>query len=347
MSNNNEKPNEKKEDVDQFFESLQDLKGNVMTMSKVLFNMTSDSLNEVNVRAKEFGDQWKSEVEKFKEENRHHREKCWRRRRENKDGDSPLVYETRDAFGAWSKDPVAVGEPLETLFPKSVPWEFDDTFFRGPFRNQRSPFGYYSLRNPSIRQYNDCLTKEGESLWDSHGHWRCLFPNREVPAEYLSYKDKVLPNKILTKEDFNDAVGERGIDTSGPIDLGDRGVFFKQYEGFLAWKNSMYENVKRQRQQKLESVTLYQHNNGAVVPLADQQEEEPQVVSSSVQSNYSSNAETKQVQLNEVKTDYYSNGTSVTTTVTKSKPLDAADWVTVEENTERGEPSQGGWFWRK
>ncbi|ODV66327.1 hypothetical protein HYPBUDRAFT_153230 [Hyphopichia burtonii NRRL Y-1933] len=207
-------------------------------------------------------------------------------------------------------------------------------FHRG-FRSGETPYGYYSYGAPSARYYNECLNKEGESVWDSKGYWRCLFPNREVPNELLNYKKQYKPDEILTKEDFEQAVTEKGASNEDVIELGNRGTFFKKFDAYLSWKNVMYENVKREREMKRQAFKERQITNI----------EDKQVVSSSIQS--SMNTTDDEIVLNEIKTEIFNDGSSITKNITKSKPVGSKEWVNVNESVDHGNANSKGWFWSK
>lgn len=206
----------------------------------------------------------------------------------------------------------------------------------------RTPFGIYSYKGPSTREYNDCLRKDGTSVWDSEGYWRCLFPNSEVPSRLLDYKKHQLAGQILTKEDFEEALQEYKPKDDGTIDLGPKGVFFKQFNDFLNWKNTMYENVRKQRED------TRKHIRESIISQKDgDQHSTPEsrgVISSSVQSSMNSDCDTKEVVLRETRTEVYSDGTAVTKHITKTKPFGARDWATVNESVQQDD-NKNGWFW--
>lgn len=225
-------------------------------------------------------------------------------------------------------------------------------FFGGSRKCGKTPFGFYSYKTPSIRHYHECIDKKGESVWDSHGYWRCLFPNSEVPNELLKLKNEKLDSEILTKEDFNNALNsEQSSQKDGVIDLGEKGIHFKQFTDFLNWKSIMYENVKREKEKKRQELIerrkqQAQEWKGYNAPGGEMTKDKS-VISSSVQSNLSSNMDSNECVLNETRTEYYNDGTSCTKTITKSRPIDAKDWVNVTENVEHNNTSNGknGWFW--
>lgn len=241
-----------------------------------------------------------------------------------------------------------VSRPYQTRDRNLVESPFGS--FRSPFdmlnvfgsSGGRTPFGIYSYKGPSTREYNDCLRKDGVSVWDSEGYWRCLFPNSEVPARLLDYKKNHLAGQILTKEDFLDAVREFKPSGEEVIDLGPKGLFFKQFNGFLNWKNAMYENARKQREatrRKIRESFLNPPAEGSTDTSTSDR-----VVSSSVVSSMNSDHDAKEVVLRETKTEVFSDGTAVTKNIIKKKPFGASEWITVNEEVQT-EDNKNGWFW--
>lgn len=198
----------------------------------------------------------------------------------------------------------------------------------------RSPFGISSYGVPSVRQYNDCLRKDGRALWDSKGYWRCLFPNSEVPVHLLDYKKAHLSDQILTKDDFDAAPKTQEGST---FDLGPKGLFFAQYNDYLNWKNSAYEEARVRRELAREKARA---ERAAWRSHRAAESDAKTVVSSSVQSSMTTDS--NETVLKEVRNEVFADGTSVTRNITKTKPLGAADWASVTEDTQEG---KGGWFW--
>lgn len=202
-----------------------------------------------------------------------------------------------------------------------------------------TPFGIYSYRSPSTREYNDCLKKDGESVWDSEGYWRCLFPNREVPNRILDYKKSQLAGHILTKEDFHEALEEnQNTVKDGVIDLGAQGTYFTQFNDFLNWKNTMYENVRKQR-----AATRKRIRDSLEAPEAPK--EDKSVISTSVQTTM--NSDDKEVVMKERRTEVFNDGTSITKHIVRTKPFGASDWATVSEELNDDKDGKSGWFWNK
>ncbi|ODV79427.1 uncharacterized protein CANTADRAFT_30118, partial [Suhomyces tanzawaensis NRRL Y-17324] len=348
-----------KQHYDEILNDVDDLKKNLTSIAKSVYNLTLHSVNEINEKTKGswkfFDDLDKKTHERANEladeylssgavvhgsevaSNYNTGERAY-----------PSFYEIRDhfhkqfsPFGEKDTFEGFVGGPFGN-------WSGFHDNFHGSFRNGKTPFGYYSHKSPSIRSYNDCMTKNGESIWDSKGYWRCLFPNSEVPVEYLRYKNENFPERILTKEDFNSAIKTASAqEKDGVIDLGEKGTYFRRLEDLMNWKSIMYQNAREERANRRRR---FHKQNQKLDEVATSQpatlDTPKQVVSSSLQSTYNMNSESKEVELNEIRTEYFSDGTLVTKTITKSKPLDAKDWVNVVENVEHGaNKSNGGWFW--
>lgn len=237
------------------------------------------------------------------------------------------------------------GPALEDSAESSVfrPFSFFDVFGDG---GAETPFGLYSYSSPTTREYNKCVNKDGLSLWDSKGTWRCLFPNSAVPPRFLEYKNSTLANKILTREDFESASYGINTNVNGAIDLGDKGIFFKQFEDMMKWKNAAFESDKRRREERrrkhaesLNNSKAYDYSN-----FSNDQQEYRKPVSWSSENTSTTDPETNQVVMTETKTEYFPDGSSITNTVTKKKAIGSDKWETVEENSHRGDDKKG-WFW--
>lgn len=322
------------------------------TLAKSMFDYSANSMRSWHDMADEWHeknwDKLESEISRAQDEGRRKLDEFF-----------PPPYELRDEnnrFNSKSTTDIAKDTgfvPFRGFFQSAFGKEGEE--FMGGFSRGKTPFGYFSFGNPSTRAYNDCLDKQGQSVWDSNGYWRCLFPQREVEVKYLNYKDRYLPGQILTKEDLEKAAADEGISLkdSSPIDLGDKGKFFTKFDDFLNWKNIMYENVKRDKQQRrnqwIAQREKYLNENKQQQQTVEKSNEPPVIVSSSTQSTYNSNSETNQVELNEVKTEYFSDGSTVTKNITKTKPFGAVSWDTVKEDIVKGDSKEersSGWFWR-
>ncbi|KAK6199190.1 uncharacterized protein RJT21DRAFT_44743 [Scheffersomyces amazonensis] len=375
-------------DMDKLVANIEDFKRNFSSVTKSIFNITNESLSQFNDIAKDYSFNWLFDLDRDTDTTTEDFRKSFKDFLA-KDGDSPFEesqdkefeypsqYEVRNSYSK------AVGAGDNVSVNPFIGGGFRD-FFHGNFRSGKSPFGYYSYKAPSIRYYNQCVNKGGESVWDAKGYWRCLFPNSEIPVELLNYKQEKLSDRILTKEDLNNAIQEKGVNSKdGVIDLGEKGVFFHKFEDYLNWKSIMYDNVKKDRirrrghwKKKLEDAKdklLVQDNNNAKEPVKQPVKEfvnepstEKKVTSTVVSSHFHTNPNTNEVEFNEIRKEYFTDGTSLTRRIKKSKPVEADDWVNINETIESGgvkkalssaapapaptttpatNESSGGWFW--
>lgn len=191
----------------------------------------------------------------------------------------------------------------------------------------RTPFGHFAMNTPLPYQYKDCVDKNGLAVWESSGYWRCLFPNSQVPADLMEYKNAHLHGKIMTREDFEEAA-HTGSEKLGAIDLGPKGLFFRHFEDLLAHRNRQY------MQSQVQPEAIY-----------DPKDPAKQVVGTSIESRYVSNPETHRNEMEETKTQRFSDGTSVTETIRKYKPYGSSDWVEISDMSGEGDKSSG-WFWK-
>ncbi|GBL49749.1 hypothetical_protein [Candidozyma auris] len=208
-----------------------------------------------------------------------------------------------------------------------------------------SPFGLYSYKSPSIRKYNECMRKDGESVWDQEGYWRCLFPNSQIPNKILNYKKNHLAGHILTKEDFSEALQENpSADQNGVIDLGPKGIFFREFNRYLKWKNDMYEDVRRQREESRrnlrESLKAQHQAESFSSPTTDGDGDN--VVSWSMKTVTETDPDTNKEIMHETRTEVFEDGRSVTKKSTRSRPIGSSEWSAPEQTTE---DNKSGWFW--
>lgn len=208
-------------------------------------------------------------------------------------------------------------------------WSWGPFEHRTPFTKPRSsPFGLSSYTTPSAAQYHECSKKEGLSLWDLNGLWRCLFPAKNVPADILASKPS---DVIATKEDFE---SRSSGSVSGPIDLGPLGTFFRHYEDLLQWRGEQYGKRVSRAKQRIAAPT-----ESSVTKASDSGK---LAVGSLVSS--STSTENDEVVRRESRTEYYDDNTLKTTTVVKRRPSNAQEWNIVEESSEEGQ-NKLGWFW--
>lgn len=296
-------------------------------------NLASDSLAEVT----------KKVVAQTKDFDIHDREK-WRDlvHTLNSEMDTYLnrPYQTRTEFNPTELNEKELKEPRFWR-----PASFFDVFSEG---GTETPYGLYSHSSPTPHEYNTCVKKNGVSLWDSKGTWRCLFPNSAVPPKFLDYKRQSLSNQILTKEDFEAASRHANYGVDGGIDLGEKGLFFKHFEDLLKWKDAAYEGNRRRREERrnkfFKSFQKPSADYSQAAAAPPEYKEKDLAVSWSSGSTTTTDPDSNQVVMVETKTEYFGDGTSVTNTVTKRKSIGADKWESVEEKSHRGEDKKG-WFW--
>lgn len=210
-----------------------------------------------------------------------------------------------------------------------------------------TPFGLYSYRSPSPRKYNECMRKDGESVWDSEGYWRCLFPNSQIPNKFLNYKKNQLAGHILTKEDFHEAIQENpGADKDGVIDLGPKGMFFREFSRYLDWKNHMYEDVRRQREETRKNLRelLRTASLNEAFPTSNPGSSNggDEIVSYSLNTYTQFDRENNKEVMHETRTEVHGDGRYVTKKQTRTRPIGSSEWLAPEQHTEEGKL---GWFW--
>lgn len=342
------------EDIEKFINNVGELSSNVSLIARKLVNNANFSVQDLNERAKEYSRTWLLDTDNGGSLSQQ------TEKNENVEDFFSKPYQTRTGCGP--KSLWGDKESNTRVWGDWKPWS--DVWPRwnhgrlDPYASEWTPFGYYAFSLPSIRAYNDCRDKKGESVWDAKGYWHCLFPNSQVPAEYLEYKREHLGGKILTKEDFQDEILRKNADPNAEvIDLGDKGKYFRRFDDFLNWKSIMFENVRRENKTRREEAkkaveSRVSKRESLEKPLLAAQHDNSgkNVISTSVESSYRTDSETKEIVFNETRTEYYSDGTSSTMNVTKSKPFNSASWEKEESSDgvlssdTSGKP---GWFWNR
>jgi hypothetical protein len=278
-----------------------------------------------------------------------------------------LVNDVRGEVQSLLEDDAFFPKPYQTRLGKEEAIERNDRWGWGGWHSRwrgQTPFGFYSYQAPTSRYYHDCLQKNGESVWDSEGYWRCLFPNAEVPNLILAKKNS---NQILTKEDFNNAAAHANVQ-DGVYDLGAKGTYFKQFTDYLNWKEAMYENVRREKENRRNQLAdqladqpadqqwheqwhekhthcsphkrwhqrWHEKHQPQAVETQEKQVQKPEqdtgIVAYSVLNVFNSSNEGNY--LSETRTERFKDGSTRTTTTTKRKPVDSLDWITVEDKTD-------------
>lgn len=368
------------EDLDKFFENMNQLGGNMFSITKKLLAITSDSLSEFNDKAKTKSFNWLFDVNDDVAAAAKSDDAYADDYKEFKSNIKTMLKDFHPRIEEFVNKPYEDRTTAEGCDKKRWDWHSHPLkeYWKHSFRNGQTPFGYYTYGTPSIRAYNDCVNKNGEMLYDSKGYWRCLFPNSEVPSEMLAYKKQNTPDQILTKEDFTSAKSENRSTEEGVYDLGEKGTYFKNFDLYMNWKNIMYENVRRDRQERREKIIARRKQRLEDMqakfkpeekvaelepkPVAAPVKSDKPIVSMSIQSTYSSDSDKNEIVLKEKKIEYFSDGTSTTKNITKTKPYDAKDWTSVIENVDTSkvqdenlltselfdqESYKNGWFWNK
>lgn len=310
---------------DKVTQSLDKIVSGVGTLANTVFDVSLDAGKEFNERARDWSNRIFHDVDNTIEDTR----RIDPFEKSSNEFKFPSFYETRDAI----QNTVASHPFLNDLWSQ----------FPGMsgFSKGKTPFGYYAYKGPGIRTYNDCLEKNGKSIWDDKGYWRCLFPNSEVPVEMLNYKKEHLSNDILTKEDFMNAMKDASVQQGQPIDLKEKGTFFNTFEDFLNWKNNKYKEAQAK---KLEQQKKWQEERKQQLISQNIDPATRFVVSSSVKSNMYTDSETNETRLVEVREECFDDGTCTTTKITKLKPFGSSEWAKVEE--ESSNDKSKGWFWK-
>lgn len=342
--------------LDRLFRGIDSVRNGLSTVAKSFIDFTGDSINDINSKAKDYSLNWVLDLDEDSESK---------------------VDDIRSSFRSFFNE---LEPRIDTFFPplyqKHLEHDYDSRevlpFFWGPFlggasglsdwltgsfKTGKTPFGFFAYKTPPLRYYEECRNRNGESVWDAYGYWRCLFPNAEVPNEFLRKKKELYGDAVLTKEDFHEAT--RSISKSGDdtvIDLGARGKFFRQFTDYLNWKSIMRENARNERlaRQKKDMELLSNSTTESGDVIANNSRER-RLVSSSVKSSYDSDSERNEIIYKEFRTEKYSDGTVSTKTITKTKPFGAKDWVNTFEDSSNGEGraisapnddnDKAGWFW--
>ncbi|RCK59005.1 Mitochondrial peculiar membrane protein 1 [Candida viswanathii] len=321
MSNNKKdqeivKPetNDSNNDLDKYTESFDKVLSNLGTLTTSIYDITKHVGDDLNSKAKDLTRSWLLKNRGYDDVDEE----------EVTFFDYPSFYQTRSkGVDDGVRSHPIFGE-LWNVFPLQ---QFGN--LTGSFKSGSTPFGYYVYKGPSIRYYNECLDKNGKSVWDDQGYWRCLFPNSEVPVELLNFKNKYLKGDILTKEDFYDAMKENAkSETPGTVELKGHGTFFDSYDAFLKWKSQQYQAQLEQRKKSAEQ------RKQQLQKLSDTKGEDfsKSIVSSSIKSNTYTDLDTNEVKYTQVKTECDGEGNCIVTKITKLRPVDSSKWTKEEED---------------
>lgn len=317
------------DDLTTILRSVDDVGKNVLLIARSLLNVTTNSIGTVQERLHDLIDQL--ELDKVLEDKYEGVELAVRGAfdellRGSVDEYFPRPYQSRD--------PRTV-EDERRAWPAA--WPAPGFGF---FGGARTPFGYRA-RAPTEATYGDCMAKQGESVWDQDGWWRCLFPDAAVAPEFLKLKQTRFGDKVLTKDDFDAARLQRQVEPTALVfDLGSKGVFFRHLTDYLDWKRHKRAGWPREAAAP-----------DAVGATADATAEPaakpptPTMVSVSVSLSY--NLDDQNEVLNEVRRELLSDGTANTTRTTKKRAPDSTEWVTVDEASELTPGKGKGWFWNQ
>ncbi|KAI3404860.2 hypothetical protein KGF56_002377 [Candida oxycetoniae] len=328
------------EDLEKYVESFDKIISNIGSLTNAIVGVSLDASREINDKAKRWSETWFSKSRNDRDYGYDYDELA----EGSKDSVAfPPFYETRDAGNnnCFPKD--IVPPILQDFWKNNLFWQGE------PLKLSSFPFGYRAYKGPSIRQYHDCLDKQGKSIWDEKGYWRCLFPASEFSTRLLDFKKNYLQDSIITKEDFFEKMKQVGETEDKPIiDLQDQGKFFNKYEDYLGWKRNQYvekEKKEKEKEKEQEKKALLQLKNAGL----DTQDR--YLTSNSVSSKLFTDEDTNEVKLLETRKQCFSDGNCTLTKITKSKPIGSAQWVSEEEHTEdiRGEndgKGNKGWFWK-
>lgn len=387
MSKDQDKSNNKDEDYENLLNNIDGIGKNVTSIAKSLFNITSSKLDDIHVKSKEFID----ELHPLDFEEVQRRTEYLRKTIDEKKAEVeqyfPRPYQSRDPVTLVNEQQQQQVQQQTETFPifDEFDWEHRivHPFFSGRTRKSgKTPFGYYS-KSPNSTIYKDCLERNGESVWDSDGYWRCLFPNAQVPPSFLKIKENRFPDKILTKEDFFEAVkvaksvpedvgASVQVQSSGVFNFGSKGIFFKELSDYLNWKSTVvptesrrirnnrwchnhgWGNVDTHSVSKSVPVSVAATPDSPVVEAIGELENKApdnKMISYSVLSYYSSDDDTNKVTLNETRHEYFSDGSVKKKTITKSRPSNDTVWRDVSETNEtlpkinEEQSTRSGWFW--
>ncbi|KAH3900558.1 Mpm1p SCDLUD_003549 [Saccharomycodes ludwigii] len=164
----------------------------------------------------------------------------------------------------------------------------------------------YAYKTPSDRQYSQCVTNAGLGVWDVNGFWRCLFPQTFL-------NDKKVNE--LSKDDV-----EKDIDHK-------MGLFFKDYTGFLSWRNHMLK-LANEKKKQIQQKSLFFTDNYDGGQNDDIAGNGGNVIGTSKMLNYNYTDEGKE-QVKETKT-YYNDGKVKVVRERKLYPKDGSGDVKVE-----------------
>lgn len=308
----NDKINDKLRNSNEFEKltnELDDFKKITHSLGRTILNLTNSSMNIINQKARDLSHMFLTGQERKQKKFENNLGIMFPLFTENLYND--FFYETD--YEQNLLDPKSF---FSNFFGTSVP------FVNEKFENLKNMLPLVDNHWPTVSAYNRCVKKGGESVWDSNGFWRCLFPNSEFPESFLDYKKQHLLKEIITKDDFENALVENGIkdsvELSNKIDFGKKGIFFREFSHYLNWKNAIHENEKKNCESNLIERKIDVMDEG--------------VVSKTTTMSYSLDSNTNQENVTETSEVHYENGSVKKNHTKKTKPLDSDHWEILSDH---------------
>lgn len=194
------------------------------------------------------------------------------------------------------------------------------------FGSERLATGLKAYPTPSTQLYQKCVDKDGLSVWDDQGWWRCLFPKATLDGD-----------NVLSKEDV------LGDDTNK------FGLFFKDYTGYLDWKSQMKQLVK----QKDEEQQLARHRDSIESIYNDYANDtnfgpnsNDDIISSSKSVFFKTLPNGDGEEITEI-SNVFRNGKSENKKFKRLIPKDGAQAASIEDLSSQGKNDSklSGWIW--
>lgn len=192
--------------------------------------------------------------------------------------------------------------------------------FQGFGRHRRrgaNEYGMWAYPVPTVKAFDKCTAKEGVSVWDKEGVWRCLFPQYSLPDD----------GKGVSKEDY--LTNKNGIKDS----------LFENYNDLLGWKSKM-KKLQAEEFQKA-------FDNRKLVKGGDEVQEiqnPSNVIGTSTIDRTQTNEDGSVENYSKV-LKWYQDGSSLQEETRKIVPNDGSE-PKVERNVENHGPNdKPGWFW--
>ncbi|CUS21085.1 LAQU0S02e05534g1_1 [Lachancea quebecensis] len=189
--------------------------------------------------------------------------------------------------------------------------------------------GLYSYRTPSDRQYLECQNIKGLSVWDTHGWWRCLFPESAVRSKVSAELLKDVLTREKVEEDKHHSLG----------------LFFTDYSAYLTWRTNMLRLADERRKSTEENARINSWRPTTPEELMDSAPGK-HVVGTSEYVTYNTTPE-GQEKVKETKT-YYNDGSVKLRSEKQRQGPDGEPHVeSFEKLLAEDDKHNEGWFWRK